>query len=153
MLKSHMWLVPSDSASRKHFHYCGSIFQYTVLLDSSNIHSKKFQHPNYSSQIVCSSKVLKLLWPFEWTHLSSQDVRACWDWRPPGKGCLWRNVPYEIHHYQVWNACCSSTVRQVGPGMFLVHVIAKTSCAKKGTWCFLSFIQAIGLGSQGDSWL
>lgn len=61
VLKSHMWLVPLDSASRKHFHYCGNIFQYTVLLDSSDIHRQKFQHPNYSSQIVCSSKVLKLL--------------------------------------------------------------------------------------------
>ena len=151
VLKSHTWLVPLDSASRRHFHYCGKHIPNTVLLDSSDIHRQKFQHPNYSSQIVCSLKVLKLLWPFAWTHWSSQNVRACWDWRRPGKGCLWRNAPYEIHHYQVWNTCCSSTVRQVGPGMFLVHVITKTSCAKKGTWCLLVSSKPLALAAKGTA--
>lgn len=151
MPKSHTWLVPLDSASKNISIIVGNIFQYTVLLGSSDIHRQKFQHPKYSSQIVCSLKVLKLLWPFEWTHLSSQNVRACWDWRPPGKGCLWRNVPYEIHHYQVRNACCSSTVRQVGPGMFLVHVIAKTSCAKKGIRCLLVSSKSPALAAKGTT--
>lgn len=56
-----MWLVPLDSESKNISIIVENIFQYTVLLDSSDIHRQKFQHPKYSSQIVCSLKVLKLL--------------------------------------------------------------------------------------------